>query len=162
VSTIDPKDSRFTLGAGAAGGGGGPAHPETIEQELARLRRERAEREAPDKDARIRREIEKEKLIVRFERELNGKLGSEFVIVDTGHLSDPFIVMKKPILVQWEKYTQSKMSPAERFDYIAPSIAYPKLDEYTLLRTNRAGLDTAVSNALMPMMGLSAEVEAGK
>ncbi len=128
---------------------------------LARLREQRQKRDKSRADARILREIEKENLRERYESEL-GAEGSEFMIVDTGHLDDPLVVVKRPALVQWTKWEQSKQTPTDRYDMVAPSLVLPTRDEYNALREKRYGAEMQSSNALAVMLGLLTEADLGK
>ena len=139
-----------------------PIPAETPDEELARLRGARAKRSEPEKLDLVKRAIEKEKLIAKYETESGWKLGTDFVVIDTGHVGDPLVVAKKPTVIQWDKWSQAESTPANRYDFVAPSIAHPTQSEYLTLRQTRVGIDLAVANAIMMMMGVGADVEAGK
>lgn len=134
---------------------------ETKSEKLARLRRERQERESARDDARIDRELEKEELIAKFEREL-GPRGSEFQILDTRLPGDPLVVIKRPQKVQWTKWEQSKQTPVDKYDLVAPSVVHPSVEAFGDLLQKRAGIETTITNLMAPMMGLFEAEEAGK
>lgn len=134
---------------------------ETPDEKLERLRKDRAERNKGLRDAQIIRAITREELIARYEAEL-GIQGSEWDIVDSGHLDDPFVVVKRPALVQWTKYEQTKQTPTDRYDFVIPSVVYPSRDDYNALREKRIGVEVQASNAMAHMMGLVGDTDQGK
>lgn len=134
---------------------------ETKQQKLARLQEDRAKIEAARKDKFLDRQIEREELAARFEREL-GAEGSEFFIYDSGHLGDPLVVVKRGQMVQYTKYEDSKHTHADRFDFVSPCIAFPPLDEYCEARQKRIGIEVEIANRLARLYGLKVEIEQGK
>lgn len=134
---------------------------ETLEQKHARLLKAREEKDRERAAKRIMRDVERMELAERFEGEL-GPEGSEFMIYDSKHLDDPLVVVKRPALVQWTKYEQSKHTPTDRYDFVAPSIVHPPLDEFNTLRQKRIGVEIAASNLAAHLMGINTEALEGK
>lgn len=134
---------------------------ESTADKLARLRKERAEREAARADKRVEREVEREELAARFEAEL-GPEGSEFAIVDSGIVGDPIVVLKRPALVQWTTYEQSQQTPTDRYHFVVPSVVHPPQAEYNAFREKRIGVELLASNALAVLMGAAEGAARGK
>lgn len=134
---------------------------ETREQHHNRLLELRHARQKERAGKLKDREIERMELAERFEAQI-GAEGSEFAIYDSGHISDPLVVVKRPQLVQWTKYEQSKQTPTDRYDFVAPSVVHPPIDEWNALREKRVGIEIAASNLMAKLMGLGQEAEAGK
>lgn len=134
---------------------------ESKAEKLARLRKERQELEAKRAEKELDRELEKEELLAKFEG-LLGPRGSEFQLLDTRLPGDPYVVVKRPAMVQWTKWEQSKQTPTDRYDLVAPSIVHPSIDEFNELRTKRVGIETTLSNLMAPMMGIFQAEDAGK
>lgn len=130
-------------------------------ERLATLKKERAIREEVRAAQRLERELLREELAARFEGEL-GAEGSEFEIVDTGHLGDPLLVVKRPALVQWTKYEQSKQTAQDRYEMVVPSLVHPTIDEFNALRDKRIGGEIQAANALARLMGLTEASDRGK
>lgn len=134
---------------------------ETLAEKHTRLLRERDAKQKALREKQLERDVQRMELAESFEREL-GREGSEFMIYDSGFLEDPLVVVKRPEPVQWTKYEQSKMTPADRYDFVGPSVKHPPLEEFNALCARRAGVTTKCSNLLAHMMGLLQEDEAGK
>ena len=134
---------------------------ESLEERRARLLEQKAERDATRRARLAAREVERLELAERYELEL-GAEGSEFAIFDSGHVDDPLVVVKRPALVQWSKYEQSKQTPIDRFDFVRPSIVHPAEAEWNALREKRPGVEIQASNLMAHMMGLKVEADAGK
>jgi hypothetical protein len=134
---------------------------ENKKQKLARLQTERAKLEAERADKLLDREIEREELAARFEKEL-GPEGSEFLIYDSGHLGDPLVVVKRGQMVQYTSYEASKQTHADRYDFVSPCIVHPTLTEYQEARQRRYGIEIEVANRLAKLFGLRVQVDTGK
>jgi hypothetical protein len=134
---------------------------ETPEEELARLRKDRQDREGARAKDGVVRELEKERLLARFESEL-GARGSEFQLLDTRLPGDPFVVIKRPAMVQWTKWDQSKQTPTDKYELVAPSVVHPSMEQFNELRQKRVGIESTLSNLMAPMMGIFDAEEAGK
>ncbi len=130
-------------------------------ERLDQLLKDRAIREEVRAAQRLERQIEREELAAKFEAE-HGAEGAEFTIIDSGHLGDALVVVKRPESVQWTKYEQSKQLPSDRYDFVAPSIAHPDRDTFNALRNRRIGVEIQCSNAMAAMMGLVEAGERGK
>lgn len=134
---------------------------ESLEARRARLLEQKEQREAVRRARLAAREVERLELAERYEAEL-GPEGSEFAVFDSGHVDDPLVVVKRPALVQWSKFEQSKQTPIDRYDFVAPSIVHPTKDEWNALREKRPGVELGASNLMAHMMGLKTEADAGK
>lgn len=134
---------------------------ETLAEKHTRLMQERQEKDKAIRTKEMERDCQRMELASKYEREL-GREGSEFMIFDSKFVDDPLVVLKRPATVQWTKYEQSKMTYADRYDFVAPSVVHPTLDEFNALKEKRAGATISCSNLLSAMMGLRLGEESGK
>jgi hypothetical protein len=135
---------------------------QTTAEKLAAHRKKQADKDAAEAIRREGLELEKFELIDRFEKELNGKLGRDFEIVDDSEEGEGFIVVKRGEAVQFRTYMDSKQTGMDREQFILPLLVYPSKDVFLGRINRRDFVGVRCVNALAKLAGLKQDVEAGK
>lgn len=143
---------------------------ETVDEKLARLRGKKQGKLDARAEARRLAEVERLELEDRFERELRGAEGTEFMIWPStpdeavergvGH-----VVVKRPDAISFNKYLDvagESCTPADRYDFVAPCVVHPALEEYQRIRQALPGLDLELSNRCAKLGGLRIKIDQGK
>lgn len=134
---------------------------ETDDEKLARMRARQAEREAEQVRARRAAELERFDLLEKYEREL-GKEGVDFFIYDATKMGLGFFVLKRGDALRWQVFLESKMTPADRYDFIEGCVVHPAKEVYQAARASRPGIDIVLGNELGKLYGFHARDLEGK
>lgn len=143
-------------------GFGSPAPERTVGERLAEKRAAKAKRDAEAEKERDASELERLELEERFEKELNGKRGRAFMIVDASDLGEGCIVLKLGEDVLWNTFSKSKMNVVDTDAFVVPCVVYPSVDQYRGITKRRAFIADRCASALATLYGVKADVEAGK
>ena len=141
-----------------------PATTDPREERRQRLLALRAEERQRAEEKAVRaeeNEIERLELVSKFTREL-GPENEQFAIYDGTHLGEGHVVVKLGPGILLQTYFDSKMTPADRYDFISTCIAHPTMTKYNELRARRPAIDIEVSNRLARLFGAGVKVEEGK
>ncbi len=98
----------------------------------------------------------------RFEKELNGRKGQAFMIVDASDLGEGFVVVKLGEDVLWTAFMKSKQTAMDIDIFVTPCVVYPSVDDYRKLTKRRAFLADRCATALATLYGVKADEAAGK
>ena len=134
---------------------------ETPDAKRARLLAAARQREEARAAKRAEAEVRRLELVEQFEAEL-GPEGEKFAVHDATGIGEGFFVVKlgEPILFQ--RYLDSKMTPADRCDFVSQCIAYPEKDMYLAARGRRQGIDIELVNLLGALNGVKLKNDEGK
>lgn len=128
---------------------------------LAELRKAAEKREAERAEARENAELERLELEEKFEKELGPK-GQAWALVDASDNGEGFIVVKLGEEVLWKQYQASKMTDADTYNFVFPSVMHPSRERYTEITTRRPFLANRTANALATLFGVKLRTEEGK
>ncbi len=148
------------LPAPAAASAPGPVL--TVAERLAAKRKDAAKREEAVQAERDAAELAKLELEERFEKELGGRKGQAFMIVDASDLGEGHIVLKLGEDVLFNAFKASKMNVVDTEMFVVPCLAYPAVDEYRKITKRRAFIADRCASALGVLYGVRTEAEAGK
>lgn len=129
--------------------------------ELAALRKKKAEREAGKDKARQKAELERLRLEDRFEEEIGG-LGRDFCIVDVSDLDEGFVVLKRGEPVLWTTFKKSKMNEVDTEGFVLPSVVHPTKDDYRKLVMKRPFVAERCANEVAKLYGVKVKEDEGK
>jgi hypothetical protein len=135
---------------------------QSVTERLAAKRAEAAKREVARQADRDAAELAKLDLEERFEKDLNGRRGQAFEIVDVSELGEGHIVVKLGEDVLFNAFKASKMSVVDLDAFVTPSLVYPSVDDYRKAVKRRPFIADRCANALGTLYGLKAEADAGK
>lgn len=154
--TREPFAATFAVGAGGGGGG-----PETFEEKRTRLRALDAERGKARAAAKQDAEIAVLELRDRFEREL-GPEGQAYAMFDASSVGEGIFVVKLGEGILYTTFMESKLTPVDRYDFVAPCVVYPSRSDYDRAQARRPGLNVELSNRLAGLFGLKLKADEGK
>lgn len=127
---------------------------ETRTEKIARLRADKAERDAAQAATREEAEIACLELEAKFAAE-GGKLGVDFAIVFDPDLGpDGIIVVKLGADLAFRKFIDATVaaeglaSAAEQYDFTAPAVVHPTREAYATIVRARSGLGGRTADAL--------------
>ncbi len=130
------------------------AADETTADKLARLRKEKSDREVAQTETREAAEVECLELESKFSSEL-GKLGVDFAMVFDPDLgSDGIIVVKLGADLAFRRFVDATVSAeglapaAAMYEFVAPAVVHPTQDKYAELVRKRGGLASRACDAL--------------
>lgn len=126
--------------------------------ELAELEKRAAERAKAREGEERKRRIEVLKLEAKFEEEL-GPRGSMFEIVET--VEGP-IVVRLGEGVLFQRFTASKVTPADVHNFVYPCVEHPTKERYVEIVANRPEVAGRCAHALMSLFGAKNKDDAGK
>lgn len=132
----------------------------SVDDELATLRKARDERDAKRRLAAKKRQIEAEKLTLKYEESL-GRPGVDFDVIttDVGN----FVIKKAEFVVAKRFIATEKKTEEDAIQFVLPSLVYPTNEEFNLLVSrDHAGIAWRCANALIAMYEGRAEELAGK
>jgi hypothetical protein len=138
-----------------------PSGPTLLER-LAAKRADAAKREIARQADRDAAELERLELEERFERELRGRKGQAFMIVDASDLGEGHVVVKLGEDVLFTSFTKSKMNVVDVDAFVTPCVVYPSLDQYRQIVKRRAFIGDRCASALGTLYGVKAAEDAGK
>lgn len=134
----------------------------TVAERLAHVRAEKARQAAEDKEKQDLAEIERFELAERFSKELGGKEGEAFAVIDATVTGDGFIVVKLGASVLWRTYVASTQGVVDLDALVSPCVVYPTLPEYRSIVARRTIIATTCANALTELYGFKASYDKGK
>jgi hypothetical protein len=135
---------------------------QTVAEQLAAARVNAAKRDTARKAERDAAELVKLQLEDRFEKDLNGRRGQAFEIVDVSELGEGHIVVKLGEDVLFNAFKASKMDVVDLDSFVTPCVKYPSIDQYRQIVKRRAFIADRCANALGTLYGIKAEADAGK
>lgn len=137
----------------AAGGDVAARRAELIAKEEARQK----DREA----ARQKAELELLEIVDKYETEI-GPRGQRFQVIDATALGEGLIVLKLGEEVLWKRYTASKMTDADTFDFVFPCVVHPAKELFAEIVSRRGAIAGRCAKALGELYGLKFKEEEGK
>ncbi len=134
---------------------------ETKDQKRARLRDEEVKRAEKAKEAREERELEYLELLSKHAP--LGERGKDFDVVDLTNAGGGFFVLKPGPGLLFTRYVDSKMTTADRFDFVSACIVEPT-DPAALqyLHQSKPGAMSRLLDALVRLYGFEARGVEGK
>jgi hypothetical protein len=135
---------------------------QTVAERLSAKRADAAKREVARQAERDAAELAKLELEERFEKELNGRRGQAFEIVDVSDLGEGHIIVKLGEDVLFNAFKASKMNVVDIDAFVTPCVVYPSIDQYRQTVKRRSFIADRCANALGTLYGLKAESDAGK
>lgn len=119
----------------------------------------RAKLEADEKlDARLTRS----EIAERFEKELSGREGREFAIVDVTEYGEGFVVVKLGSSAYFKAYMASNKSEMDADVFMSPCVVHPAIDRVRAMVSKRLWIGTRITNALVVLNGIENEAQKGK
>jgi hypothetical protein len=134
---------------------------ESREAKRARLREAQAKREQALEDKKLDADIERLELVEKYERDL-GPEGQAFAIYDASHVGEGFFVVKHGEAVLYTTFMESKLTPADRYDFVAPCIVHPTREKFDAAQARRPGINVELSNRLVSLYGIKLKTDEGK
>ncbi len=134
----------------------------TAREKLAKARARQAEREAKAAAEAEAAELERFELVERFERELNGREGREFTIVDVSALGEGFVVVKLGEDVLRKTFAASKMTEADIDAFVVPCVVHPSKEGYRKLVARRGWVADRCVLALSGLFGVKTKEDEKK
>lgn len=134
---------------------------ETPREKLSRLRESNQKRDKDREEKKVLDEIERLELIAKFEKEL-GPEGQAFAIYDATHAGEGFFVVKHGEAVLYTSFMESKITPTDRYDFVAPCVVHPTRAEFDAAQSRRPGINIELSNRLVGLYGIKIKTEEGK
>lgn len=134
---------------------------ETDDQKLARFREAKAKREEEAKRQARANELARFELAEKYEREL-GREGIDFAIYDGTRMGIGFVVLKRGDAIRWQVFSDSKMTPADRFDFVEGCIVHPSKEVYLAAREKFPAVDLVLTSELSALYGFRAKEFEGK
>ena len=131
-------------------------------ERLQVARAAQAKREARATEEAESAELEKFDLIERFEKELHGRLGRAFEVVDLTALGEGFVVVKLGDQVHWRTFESSKMNAMDTDVFVVPCVVHPSIDEYRKVIVRRPFVATRCATALAGLYGVKSKDDLGK
>lgn len=136
--------------------------PKSVAEQLAEARQRKRDREAAAQADRDAAELEKLQLEERFEKELSGKVGKDFAIVDCSDLGKGFVVVKLGLDVHWKTFKSSKMDEVDVDSFVSPNVVHPSKDEFRKLVHERPAVGDRCAVELSHLFGLKRKEDEGK
>lgn len=133
--------------------------------DLAKKKEALLEAKARRESARAEKLEAIEVLVLELEEKFSEELGDRgvhFEIVDLSDLLEEPIVLKLGEPVSWKKFTASKMGEGDVFDFVSPSVVYPKPDKFTAIVGARPHIGIRCAEALSLLFGVKNKEQAGK
>jgi hypothetical protein len=130
-----------------------------IEDRLAKLRQEKAERDRVWQAKKDAAELQGLELEARFSAEL-GRMGVDFAMVDATDYEEGFIVVKLGEDLLFRKYVDAVASvegmvdAADLYNFVAPNVVYPDQATYTQIVRRRGFLANRCADALSALHGV--------
>lgn len=134
---------------------------ETFEAKRARLLASKQEREQERAAKKLEAEVEELELVESFERTLGPK-GQAFAMYDATSVGEGFFVVKLGEGVLYTTFMESKMTPVDRYDFVAPCVVHPSRADYDRVQARRPGITVELSNRLASLFGLKLKADEGK
>lgn len=134
----------------------------SIAERLAAARALKAARDVALEGERQLAELQGLELEERFTKELLGRRGVAFMIVDASDLGEGHIVLKLGEDVLWNTFKASKMNVVDTDSFVCSCVVFPSVDAYRAIVKRRAFIGDRCASALATLYGVKAETDAGK
>ena len=134
----------------------------SIVERLAAARVIKAARDVAIEGERQLAELQGLELEERFTKELGGRRGVAFMIVDASDLGEGHVVIKLGEDVLWNTFKASKMNVVDTDSFVCSCVVHPTVDAYRSIVKRRAFIGDRCASALATLYGVKAETDAGK
>ncbi len=157
-------DESAAAAASAAAPSAPPAAPAalTLEEKRARVAEAARRKEAEDEVREVETAFTRLELRERFEKELGGPEGQQFMIHDATDVGEGFFVVKLAPSIVYKTYWDSKNTDVDRCDFVKQCVVYPAVPAYLAARGRRQGIDAVLADMLALLNGLKSRAESGK
>lgn len=135
-----------------------PPANESLEDKRKRLQEAKEKLEKLRAEDAKKRAVEVLELELKFEGEI-GPRGSQFEIVET---VDGPIVVRLGEGILYERFTASKVTPADVHDFVYPCVIHPAKEKYLEIVARRPDIASRVAHALMNLFGSRHKDDSGK
>lgn len=134
----------------------------SLADRLERARKRKDDRAKLEADERATAEVERSELAERFEKELNGREGRDFAIVDFSEYGEGCVVVKLGPMALFKSYMASEKTEMHTDAFITPCVVYPSVDRVRAMVAKRMWLGTRITNALAILNGIEDASQKGK
>lgn len=140
----------------------GPTIALTAEEKRSRVLAARQRNDEREEQRKLDAEYERCELAERFEKELGGREGEQFAILDETSCGEGFFVVKLGPSILWKTYWDSKMNDVDRCDLVTNCIVHPTKEHYLAARGRRQGIDAELTKLIGKLNGLRIGADEGK
>lgn len=134
---------------------------EALEDRLAAVRAAKEAKAKAAAEVAAEREIEEFELEERFEKELGGKRGERFAILDFDG-DGGFVVLARGAPVLYKRFVESKVEAGDISTFVLPQVVHPEKDVFKERANELYGMWAACANALSDLHKLRAVKIKGK
>ena len=99
-------------------------------------------------------ELERFDLVERFEKELGGREGSAFAIVNATDLGEGHIVLRLGEGILWKVFSASKVNDVDVDNFVVPCVMHPAKETYREIVARRGAVAARCAAALSGLFGL--------